>query len=130
MRRAIAKGWARLGPLAVVACVGCKSEFVPYDGNPPPTYHITQIATDGQVFSGAEAESSALRASGAHDLACPIGQVTIPQMVDEHGKQKFAVEGCGQRALYFWDVRTPAPYTQEHRVVLSGLVPLTPPVPL
>jgi hypothetical protein len=48
-------------------------------------------------------------------------------MFDQMGKQRLVVDGCGKRALYFWDVRFPAPNTREYHAVLSGLVPLSAP---
>lgn len=81
------------------------------------------------MFSSKDSESQALKASGAHDLGCPVAELTLPAMSDQHGKRKLVVEGCGKRAVYFWDVQLPAPYTQEHHAVLEGLVPLSPTPP-
>ena len=110
--------------------LACQSEqFVPYGGKPPPTQTFTFISTDGQVFPDSDdVERITLRTSGAHDLGCPVGQVTVQTFPDQRGKTQWVVDGCGRRAFYFWNVRTPAPNTQEHYAVLSSLVPLSPAV--
>ncbi|HEY1959015.1 MAG TPA: hypothetical protein VGH28_25555 [Polyangiaceae bacterium] len=50
-------------------------------------------------------------------------------MVDEHGKAKLVVDGCGRRAFYFWNTIRTAPFTYEHHAVLENVVSLAPPAP-
>jgi hypothetical protein len=87
----------------------------------------TAVATDGQVFSGRDSEDVALKTSAAHDLGCPIADVTIQKMLDQYGKRKWAVDGCGRRAFYFWNPINTAPSTYEYHAVLQGIVPLASP---
>lgn len=110
---------------------GCTSSGDPQHGlpPPPPVPEGVDYASDGQRFSGADSEAKALVASGAHDLSCPITAVTIQHMVDEHGKAKLVVDGCGRRAFYFWNTINAAPSTYEHHAVLENVVPLAPPAP-
>jgi hypothetical protein len=110
-----------------LACTACGGPYTLPLAPPPP--QGVSVASDGQIFSGTDTESKALEASGAHDLGCPIGEVAVQNMIDQYGKPKLVVEGCGRRAVYFWNTINTAPSTYEHHAVLEGIVPLTPPAP-
>jgi hypothetical protein len=97
------------------------------------------VATDGQAVASVDPKSivQTLKASGAHDIGCPIAQVTggLLLAVDiwemssgstPASNVHYVAEGCGQRATYIW----PTPTADgRYNATLVGLVPIRPTAP-
>lgn len=115
-----------LGLLITAACVKC--------GGPPVSAQPAQwVATDGQVmiprydpahygYEGGDPQILPVRASGAHDLRCPVEQVTARNL-HARREEMYAAEGCQQRAVYLITRRTGP--LDVFDCVLTGIVPLS-----
>jgi hypothetical protein len=117
-----------LGLFLTAACAKC--------GGPPISSQPAQwVATDGQVmvprydpshhdYEGGNPVILPVRASGAHDLRCPIEQVTARNLHPARGEM-YAAEGCDLRAVYLITRRSgPA---DVFDCVLTGIVPFAKP---
>jgi hypothetical protein len=125
---------AVVGSLLMTGCGALGGNLVIRD----PTLQRV-AATDGQTIAYTDAGSlqQALKASGAHDLGCPIDQVTsrtviaadtgvVSNLTDDTASYHYVAEGCGQRAVYIWATDTgggAGAYTTH--ATLVGLVPLS-----
>jgi hypothetical protein len=115
--------------LVVATFLGCGgSSSTP---RPPAQW----VATDGQVmaprydatrfeYEGGDPRIMPVRASGAHDLRCPLDQVTA-RVLRSGRAESYVAEGCGQRAAYMIVRREPS--VDIYDCVLTGIVPLAPP---
>ena len=82
--------------LVAVTASGCSETFVGTDGHTyaptSPKYVVDKIG----IYNSAA--YNALRASAAHDIPCPLGQVGRPT---PYARGLWRVEGCGARMTYF-----------------------------
>jgi hypothetical protein len=115
--------------LLLTTGLGCGG--APASPGPPAQW----VATDGQVstprydpsrfaFEGGDPKILPLRTSGAHDLRCPIAEVTARSLHSGRA-ETYVAEGCNQRAVYLI-VRRQTP-SEIYDCVLTGIVPLAPP---
>ena len=83
-----------LGGVALVAVPACLES--PLGSNA----YFQAVATNNKIYDGTGPKNSdfsdAVQASGAHDIPCPITQVTA-HWVKEH---QWTAEGCGERIDY------------------------------
>jgi hypothetical protein len=75
-------------------------------------------------YAGGDPNVLPVRTSGAHDLRCPIAQVTA-RPLRGRGATTYVAEGCNQRAVYMLVQRESRP--EIYDCVLTGIVPLAPP---
>ena len=69
----------------------------------PLSYHEMFTATDGTVLHSettGDVSTSAMKASGAHDLPCPIDKIESVTSLPDVSLAGSAVIGCGWRVVY------------------------------
>jgi hypothetical protein len=109
------KSFGRVTILGAWIFAGCGGTITATDGTvfPYPGAHV-------QHAGEADPEASALRASGAHDLPCPVDKIDAVSRLPIPDAIEYAVTGCGWRAVYV------DPSSTSGRLVLLSRAPLTP----
>lgn len=89
------KSFGRVTILGAWILTGCGGTITATDGTvfPYPGAHV-QHAVE------ADPEASALKASGAHDLPCPVDEIDAVSRLPIPDAIEYAVTGCGWRAVY------------------------------
>jgi hypothetical protein len=112
------KSFGRVTILGAWIFAGCAGTITATDGTvfPYPGAHVQHT---GEA-DPADPIVSALKASGAHDLPCPIDKIDAVSRLPVADVLQHSVSGCGWRAVYV------DPSSTSSRLVLLSRSPLTP----